>query len=143
MGFWGVGFFQSDAAADWLAAMEGCEGVSCIEEAIENAIVAGTEGVDADTGCVALAAAEVLCRMLGCGVPAPDDIAGIVDGWAGPAMAPRADAARLAPRAVLAVDRVRGGESELARLWAESVHRAAWRAAVDGLAERLRGVRGV
>ena len=134
MGAWGTESFDNDAAMDWVAELEAATDLRAVADALGAA--ASEEYLDADVGSVGLAAAEVVAALRG--RPAaelPEEVAAWVEGHRVPP-----DAALLGA-AVRAVDAIAGEpeRSELRELWDEAADddRAAWRAAVADLRDRL------
>jgi hypothetical protein len=128
MGAWGTGSFDNDTACDW--AGEFVEGDEL--EPVEDALAAALTSDDADTACVALAAAEVVARLKGnWGVQ--DTYTEQVDGWV--RVHPGAPSDELVARAVAAIDRI-VEQSELAELWADDDD---WREVVADLRRRVAG----
>jgi hypothetical protein len=128
MGAWGTGSFDNDSAGDW--AGEFVEGDEL--EPVEDALAAALTSDDADTACVALAAAEVVARLKGnWGVQ--DTYTEQVDGWV--RVHPGAPSDELVGRAVAAIDRI-VEQSELAELWADDDD---WRDVVADLRRRVAG----
>ena len=130
MGAWGVGIYENDTAADWIAELESV-GASVIGSSLRVALE--DDYLDADAGSRALAAADVIGRLrvgAGGGIgPEP------VLSWVGSHPGDPSDGLlRLAERAV---DRVLGEQSELAALWAETDDLAAWRATTQIVVGRL------
>jgi hypothetical protein len=132
MGTWGVGPFENDDAAEWLAALAEVEDDSLLHEALDEVAAAGPgEYVEAPWGAVALAAAEVVAG--GLGRPA-DDLPAEATAWLErcPGVV-RTDHGTLA---LQALDRV-AADSELRRLWDESPDAVSWHARVGDLRGRL------
>ncbi len=130
MGAWGFGPFDNDDAADWVYELEGSDSDDVLQRAL--AATSGSGYLDSQEGTTAVAAAEVVAASLG--QPAPDLPDG-VRAWVatnGGAVRPE-----LAAAARSAIGRVRGEESELRELWAESDDGAAWEARLRDLESRL------
>lgn len=148
MGAWGAGIFENDTASDWLWTYED-DGAPAVEAAFQTAADEAASGeIDADTGSVALAAAEVVAAALG--APAAE-----IDDEQRETLAKHAEAVRTLPdirqRAVSAAMTVMGQApdgshvpSELVVLWLEDgvddADTAAFLAAVKDLGQRLKGV---
>jgi hypothetical protein len=136
MGAWGYRAFDNDQACDWLCDLKEVDDLSLIEAAL--AAVEKTNGdneVDQDLACNALGACEVLARLSG--RPGYNDASTrSIDEWVGahPLKPPPA----LLKRAVTAIDRILGDNSELRELWDEGGKEAEqWYAAVTDLRSRL------
>ncbi|MER6235308.1 DUF4259 domain-containing protein [Streptomyces clavifer] len=139
MGTWGMGHFDSDAAADFAGSLDDAPSdkrESVIREALTFVVGTGPEEyLDADGAVLAVASAALLAAQRQGGTPVgtaygPDEPL--------PRFAPD-----LGPLAVLALDRVVADESELRELWADVGQDAQWRAGVLALREVLaRGAGG-
>jgi hypothetical protein len=131
MGAWACGPFDNDDASDWVYELEGADDLGLCRDAIEEAaLVSGY--LDLGEGARAMAAAEVLAAAAGRrGGDLPED----VDAWLD-TIRPEATSEDLA-MARRAVERVKGRDSELAELWAESDSRIEWVALADDLLKRL------
>ena len=134
MGAWDVGTFDNDTACDWAGDLEESRDLSVVRAAIEAATAVGDDYLDADVGCVALAACEVVARLKGNWGPR-NSYTERVDAWvtAHP-VKPTADVVTLA---LAAIDRVLTPPSELLELWDEGGRNDPWHAAVDDLRARV------
>src|ERR1700733_13931317 len=104
MGAWGSGFFENDAALDWVAVAKRNGVETAVEGALREAIGAGY--LDVDEGSAAVAAAALLAAAGGGGVSAaPPKLRDLLEGLA-PSAATRA-------LAVDALGAVLGPSSEL------------------------------
>lgn len=129
MGAWGFLPFENDDALDWLDDLHDGAGAETVRGAWAG-IDAGY--VEAPEGSVAVAAAEITAASQG---NPPEDLPVDVADWV------TAHGAELGPedveRALRAVERVTGEDSELAQLWDEA-REPKWRESVGELANRLR-----
>lgn len=133
MGAWGSDSFDNDAACDWSYLLEESRDLSLVESTLKAA--AGSEGeyLDADAGCEALAACEVVARLRG-QFGARNSHTETVDNWVkSHPLRPSGELLDLARRAIT---RVLGKDSELRELWSDS-DGAEWEAAVARLRNRL------
>jgi hypothetical protein len=134
MGAWGYGSFENDTALDWVAELEATNDLGLVERAISEVI--HSDGyLDADLGCIALAAAEVVAATKG--KPA-QDLPGEASAWI---QTHQLIATQdLVQASLAAVDRVRNDEdSELKELWEEDEENLTeWHAVLDDLNLRLR-----
>jgi hypothetical protein len=134
MGAWGVRTFDNDTANDWAYGLEEVSDLSLVELAFAAVEEVGTDFLEQDVGANALAACEVLARLLG-NPGYQDAYTEKVDQWV--------TAHRLKPskallaRAEAAIARVLGEDSELREEWVE-VGEEEWRQAVEELRQRLR-----
>ena len=136
MGAWGPGIFANDDAAGWALRIADSADVGELSAALAEAAEASPRWLEAPSGSIALAAAEVVAAMIGRPSSAlPHDLAD----W----VAMRRDAVGphlvdLANRAVAAVVQDTG-QSELRQLWDDAApdDRSAWLAAVADLKSRL------
>lgn len=129
MGTWGSGPFENDRAADWVDNLEDADDMTLAMDALER--VRSREHVDADDASIAIAAAEVVAAV---GGRPHEDLPEDVRRWivsSGVTMDPEHS-----EEAAAAVERIRGEDSELADLWADSGAEE-WYGHLDGLTERL------
>lgn len=133
MGAWGAGNFENDTALDWVWGLEGSTGLGTVEAAISDVLDCG-EYLDADVGCVGLAAAEVVAALRG--KPA-DGLPEEVSQWV--ETHEIAPSARLVRDCLAAVNKIRDDDtSELKELWEEEEDLSTeWHAVLDDLAARL------
>ncbi|HKO49380.1 MAG TPA: DUF4259 domain-containing protein [Polyangiaceae bacterium] len=133
MGAWGVLAFDNDTANDWAYELDEADDLSVVEAALDELEEAGDGYLDLDTACDALAACEVLARLLG-NFGYQNAYTVNVDNWV-KAHSIKPDPAILA-RASQAIQRILADESELRELWEEE-DGTAWQHAVDDLRQRL------
>ena len=134
MGAWGSGNFENDMASDWVYELfEPGDHLPYVEAGLKGAAEAAPDGMlDSPTGCVGLAAAEVIAAWLG---KPGRDANDTVTVWAKAQKTPPSE--DLVALARAAVQRVRGDQSELRDLWQESESWDDWNGVLDGLLERL------
>jgi hypothetical protein len=133
MGAWGELAFDNDAANDW--AYGGLDGVndSLVESTFAEVEAGGSQYLDQDLACNALAACEVVAKLRG--KPGyTNAYTEKVDNWV--AAHRREPPALVINRGVAAIDRVLGENSELRELW-EEADPGPWRIAVTDLRARL------
>jgi hypothetical protein len=136
MGTWGERAFENDTANDWAYDLEDVDDLSLVESALEELEEAEDDDVDQDLACEALAACDVLARLLG--KPGyKDGFTENVDNWvASHKIKPPVS---LLKRATAAIDRILGEDSELRQVWEKSDDGGKkWRAAVQDLRRRLK-----
>ena len=136
MGAWGPGIFENDEANDFAHDIADNTGVAGLESALARCLGAGTDYLEAPDATEALAAADIVARMLG----RPGDHSAytdVIDDWV--ADYDTKPSPQLVEKARKAVARVRTEPSELIELWQESDEFESWKHAVDELAKRLEG----
>lgn len=128
MGAWDSGSFDNDAAGDWADEFVKSNSLS----AVDRILIEASNSDNATTASKALAACEVLARLLGhWGVRGA--FSKKVDDWVeGNPQKPSAGRLELAREAI---DRILNDDSELRQLWNDN---AEWLAAVNDLRSRLR-----
>ncbi|WP_010115942.1 DUF4259 domain-containing protein [Acinetobacter sp. P8-3-8] len=135
MGAWSHEPFGNDTACDWAYELEESEGYVAIEDAFNQIIEMSTEEyIDADIGCVAHAAAEVLAKSFGRGVE-EEDIPEAVEKWLEQNKNKTNPA--LIPKAIRALKLLTSENSELNELWQESDYYTEWTSNIDELKEIL------
>jgi hypothetical protein len=114
MGAWGYGNFENDTALDWIWELEKTSDLGLVERAISD-VVNCDDYLDADLGCVGLAAAEVVAALMG---KPPKDLPEEASAWIqAHQLVP---AQELVQASLAAIDKVRNQEqSELKELWEE------------------------
>lgn len=130
MGAWNVGPFDNDDALDWLSELDDADDLEPVRRAFE---ALGDDYLDAPTGAIALAAAEVVAAASGNRRP---ELPEQLEAWLASSSVNTSAADRDA--AVAAVERVVGDQSELQELWALSDSNAQWEEEISGLRDRLR-----
>ncbi|MFH9618730.1 DUF4259 domain-containing protein [Streptomyces pratensis] len=135
MGTWGMGHFDSDAAADFAGSLDDAppgRREEMIREALDFAARTGPEEyLDADDAVMAIAAAALLAAQHPGGTP--------VDPVYGPDEPLPALPTELREPALRALDRVLAAESELLELWADAGEDEKWSAGVRELRATLAG----
>lgn len=128
MGTWSHEPFGNDDAGDWGCELEEAEDLAYVEAALD-AVLEAEGYVEAPEASCAVAAVEVLAKLLGKGTQS-DAYTDKVDAWVKKV---RANPSRsLLEKARLALERVRGDESELKELWHEG-DATEWEASLDSL----------
>ena len=131
MGTWSHEPFGNDTAGDWSDGLTDCKDVSYIEAALD-AVLNEADYLDSDIGAEAVAAIEVIAKMLGKGTQA-DAYTESADIWvAAMTVAPSSD---LLAKAVRAIDRITGDNSELSELWSDGDDSDGWSATLATLRE--------
>lgn len=135
MGAWSHEPFGNDTACDWAYELEESEGYAVIEDAFNQIIEMSTEEyIDADIGCVAHAAAEVLAKSFGRGVE-EEDTPEAVEKWLEQNKNKTNPA--LIPKAIRALKLLTSESSELNELWQDSDYYTEWTSNIDELKEIL------
>lgn len=135
MGAWGVLAFDNDSACDWAYDLENARDLKLVEAALDKVMKSGSNYLDSEDACSALAACEVLARLGGRpGYKNP--YTETVDTWVAANHERIRPPAELLDRARKVIDRILGENSELPELWDEGDGEE-WRAGVADLRERL------
>ena len=132
-GAWDMGSFDNDDALDWVYELESTSDLSAIITAL-TAVASNDSYIQAPTGSVAIAAAEVVAALRGNAHPQlPPEIVAWIDGRS---LAKDDELVSLAKKAIAAVQHPT--KSELAQLWGESgQYLADWKAGLSDLDQRL------
>jgi hypothetical protein len=134
MGTWAVDAFGNDDAADWAYELEEAEDLGPIEEAIAEVLAVGEEYLEAPEAAVALAAIEVLARVVG-NPGEKNSYTEAADKWVANLSAK--PTAELIDKAHTAIARILAENSELNELWQDSEEYEAWLASVSDLRTRV------
>jgi hypothetical protein len=126
MGAWSHEPFGNDTACDWSYDLLEKKNLSPVEQAID-AVLEEADYLDADASSEALAAIEVLAKLLGRGTQT-DSYTEDIDAWVSSAGVK--PAAVLLQKAQQAIDKILGPESELKELWDEGEDGELWRASM-------------
>lgn len=135
MGAWGTGPFANDGALDWLIELTTGDGLEPVTEAFVAVEASAGDYIEADLGEAAVAAAEVVARLLGRPGPAGDEEPELCEWLTAHSGLP---VKRLTERALKVLGLLTGENSELRELWDEAED-TAWLAAIADLKSRLRG----
>lgn len=127
MGAWSHEPFGNDTACDWVYGLEESTGFGYIEEALDRVLECGDDYLEAPDSEEAIAAVEVIAKLLGKGTQEND----AVDAWVD---ANRAEvSAALLQKAQQVLDRIVSEGSELLELWQESGEDNAWLPSMEKL----------
>jgi len=134
MGAWSHEAFGNDDALDWVHGLEEVDDLSLIEAAVD-AVNDEAEGyLESPQATEALAAIELIARLRG--HAAPDEaLPEVAEDWI--ARTRLVPPEPLVQRALAALDRIAGDDSELKELWDESDSAEDWAASLASLRERL------
>ena len=133
MGAWSHESFGNDTAADWAYGLAECKDMAYIESAID-AVLSEEDYLDSDIASEAVAAIEVVAKMLGKGTQA-DAYTENADIWVAAMTVP--PSAELRAKAVRALDRITADESELAELWSDTHDSDGWSATLATLRKAM------
>jgi hypothetical protein len=137
MGTWSHEPFGNDTACDWAYEFEDNDGYEVIEVAFDQIIDMTTEEfIDADLGCVAHAAAEVLAKSFSDGVAEDEYYPEPVEKWLENNKSKQNY--MLIPKALLALNLLTSENSELDELWQDSEDYDDWTKNIDELKETLK-----
>lgn len=134
MGAWSHESFGNDVAGDWTGPLEGAADLGYVEQTLQTVLDVGDDYLEMDEASEAIAAAEVVARLLG-KFGLRDAYSHSVDSWV--------ERTHLVPdhalvtKAIEALDRITSEPSELLELWSESEHADAWLSAVANLRSRI------
>ena len=132
MGAWSHEPFGNDDASDWAVDLEETKELSLIEEAL-NDVLQADEYLDAPEASVAIAAIEVIAKLLGKGTQTDAYSEGI-DEWV-KSISIKPSTALIA-KANRVLERVLGEDSELRELW-EEVGADDWLNSVNALRKAI------
>jgi hypothetical protein len=136
MGTWATDAFGNDYAMDWAQDLHEYKTLELVETTLDNVIDSTEAELEAPFAAEALAALEVIARLLG--KPGEDDPATLdVDEWV--AACRKKVTPPLLEKARLAFDKITAEASELRQLWQDSEHFADWQADVAHLRARVLG----
>lgn len=128
MGTWSHEPFGNDDANDWVYDLEGSSDLSIVEQALDDALEA-EDYLEAPEGANAVAAVEVLAKLLGKGTQS-DAYTEKIDEWIKTVNEQPSTA--LLEKAKRVLERVSAEDSELHDLWSE-VGNKEWATSIDAL----------
>ncbi len=135
MGTWSHEPFGNDTANDWAYDLQGSKGLSYVEATLDNVLDRGSGYLAAPEAEKAVAAVEVLAKLMGKGTEF-DAYTEEVDVWV--ASVRQKPTAGLLGKAQRALDRIMSKDSELLELWGESEDGEAWRTSIATLKNAVR-----
>lgn len=136
MGTWALDAFGNDYAMDWAQDLHDYKTLELVETTLDNVIDSTEAELEAPFAAEALAALDVIARLLG--KPGEEDPATAeVDEWV--AACKKKVTPPLLDKARLAFDKIMAETSELRQLWQDSEHYADWQADVAALRQRVLG----
>lgn len=130
MGAWSHEPFGNDTACDWSYGLLKSEDLSTVESALDAVIGSADEYLEADQASEAIAAIEVLAKLLGKGTQS-DAYTEDVDQWVKDHS--QSPSTTLLQKARQAIKRIQSPESELLELWNEGEDADAWNASLQQL----------
>lgn len=130
MGTWSHEPFGNDTANDWAYELEDSSDLSHVERTLDKVLAVGDEYLEAPEAEEAIAAVEVLAKILGKGTQA-DAYTEKIDEWVRGVEAKPSPALRAKARRVL--QRIVSTNSELAELWDEGEDAEQWRNSIQQL----------
>lgn len=130
MGAWSHEPFGNDTACDWSYGLLESDDLSDIQATLEAVLEADDEYLEADLASEAIAAIEVLAKLLGKGTQ-NDSYTKDVDQWIKDH--PQKPDAALLAMARKSIERIQSPGSELLELWEESEDASAWKASLQQL----------
>ena len=139
MGTWALDAFGNDYAMDWAQDLQEYKTLELVETTLDNVIDSTEEELEAPFAAEALAALDVIARLLG-KPGAADPATAEGDEWV--AACKKKITPPLLDKARLAFERIVSDSSELRQLGQESEHFAEWQAEVAALRLRVLGVSG-
>lgn len=136
MGTWALDAFGNDYAMDWAQDLQEYKTLELVETTLDNVIDSQEDELEAPFAAEALAALDVIARLLGKpGVadPATEE----VDEWV--AACKKKVTPQILEKARLAFDKIVAESSELRQLWQDSEHFDDWQQDVAALRLRVLG----
>jgi hypothetical protein len=133
MGTWNIGPFDNDDASDLVDDVIK-KGVKRAEDAIGRVLKVGSNYLEAPEAQQGIAAAEIIAQLSGGSSAVEESIPELSEWTLRQLVKPSEEVVH---RAQAAVNRVLAEPSELLELWSEAEEFDAWRASVQGLADRL------
>ena len=136
MATWALDAFGNDYAMDWAQDLQEYKTLELVETTLDNVIDSTEQELEAPYAAEALAALEVIARLLG--KPGEKDPSTEeVDEWV--SSCKKKVTPQLLDKARLAFERIVSESSELRQLWQESEHFEDWQADVAALRLRVLG----
>lgn len=134
MGSWSHEAFGNDTAGDWAYGLAEAKDLSYVEAALDTVLANGGEYLEAPESEEAIAAIEVIAKILGKGTQKDSYTEG-VDAWVAKLKAKPTPA--LLEKARRAIDRITSPESELLELWEEAGDPSDWQQSIAALREAV------
>ena len=134
MGTWSHEPFGNDTANDWAYELEDTEDLSHVEATLDKLLAVGDEYLEAPDAEEAIAAVEVLAKLLGRGTQS-DAYTEKIDTWVKRVKSEPNSVLR--NKAVLALERIESENSELLELWSDADEADQWRESLARLRKAL------
>ncbi len=134
MGVWSHQPFGNDTASDWAYGLDTAQDLSYTESTMDK-VLAPSEYVEAADAEAAVAAVEVLAKLLGRGTQV-DTYTEAVDAWV--VSMPQTPTRSLLEKAEQTLERILSQDSESLELWAETADFAAWQESLAILRAAIR-----
>jgi hypothetical protein len=131
MGAWSHEPFGNDTACDWSYGLLETNDLSSVEAALDAVAEIGEDYLESDIAMEAIAAAEVLAKLLGKGIQT-DSYTEEIDQWV--TAHPQKPSSALLAKARRAIQRIQSEPSELLELWEEGDEANAWKDSLQKLA---------
>ena len=138
MGTWALDAFGNDYAMDWAQDLQEYKTLELVETTLDNVIDSQEDELEAPFAAEALAALDVIARLLG-KPGAPDPATEEVDEWV--AACKKKVTPQILEKARLAFDKIVAESSELRQLWQDSEHFDDWQQDVAALRLRVLGAK--
>lgn len=138
MGTWALDAFGNDYAMDWAQDLQEYKTLELVETTLDNVIDSREDELEAPFAAEALAALDVIARLLG-KPGAPDPATAEVDEWV--AACKKKVTPQILEKARLAFDKIVAQSSELRQLWQDSEHFDDWQQDVAALRLRVLGAK--
>lgn len=130
MGSWSHQPFGNDTAGDWAFGLIESQDLSYVEAALDKVLEQGADYLEAPDAEEALAAIEVIAKLLGKGTQS-DAYTEEVDAWVESSQ--HKPGGELLQKAQRVIERIMSDDSELLELWEESEDVTAWKATLSDL----------
>lgn len=134
MGAWSHESFGNDYACDWAFELAGTNDLNLVESALDTVLAVGEEYLEEPKSSQAIAAAEVIARLLG-NFGTRDSYSELVDRWV--TKVKLAPSPALILKAQVAIDRILREPSELLEAWNDGDEDSMWVDAVKELKARI------
>ncbi|MCM3872427.1 MAG: DUF4259 domain-containing protein [Pyrinomonadaceae bacterium] len=135
MGVWSHEPFGNDTAADWAWGLVESRDLSYVEATLDKVLEQGSQYLETSDAEEAVAAVEVLAKLLGNGTQS-DAYTEDLDVWV--ASQKQVPSVALLQKGQRALERIVSNESELLELWTETDEAEAWKMSIEKLQAAIR-----